>query len=719
MITSLIVLGTTVPALKEPSRTPSFVSLLVSSQASRWLGAKTFGGRVTIESGGTYSAFEVEDGGLRNEKMISGRDTVLFTLNLNQKSVSGQVLTFRGEAELKWEVEFSRRDVKTGPGGFTNTYEFGKHRTVKTLSRLATLTLDIARGTYALSIEAQERLMVPHNVTTSTYIPGDRLNTRVTGTPNPPPVFTRVLNSVTIRNQGADLLEWGPSYPLAADATLDAAAMGMPSLDGRPFTLPAQGNTIRGKRTLPLRLQLFDQVFSPNLTKTWTLTADPKPMQLEVEIPGHKEWMPTAGGPSGEEGNSLKLTATVLNADGTKSQVTPEKIEFRLINTSREPGAAINSPVENPRLDPDLQFSPAQNPTGVMADQGQAITFDSATAGPSTTAVLSSYDFGGFTTVEVKATLPGGQELTGQLKTGEPEILVPHRTPGSRIATGFAAPGGDLDDTERQEGNPFEGDGLTQYEEYRGLFAKGAHRRLDGKTKEIIVNDRTGQFSDSIALFESASGLDVIEVNQGELSERRLNFNSEEGQAIEQYGLIIQWGERMPNPTVLGVTVFRNGAEESNRWLANVLRIDMRRNPPDDPGMVTDTAAHEMAHACGAEHHGEPFEGPSPFVLRPIDRLLNADGSRYANNPTELKSTIDIPGGLSSGDAECLMAYPKGSFVARPNAEGGWNFTRALEPQVRRTRLCRSKAATGYNTLPHSCGDASAGNCFGMIRLRP
>jgi hypothetical protein len=106
-------------------------------------------------------------------------------------------------------------------------------------------------------------------------------------------------------------------------------------------------------------------------------------------------------------------------------------------------------------------------------------------------------------------------------------------------------------------------------------------------------------------------------------------------------------------------------------------------------------------------------------VLRPIDRLLNADGSRYANNPTELKSTIDIPGGLSSGDAECLMAYPKGSFVARPNAEGGWNFTRALEPQVRRTRLCRSKTATGYNTLPHSCGDASAGNCFGMIRLRP
>lgn len=720
MISSLIVLGTGLLTPSEPLPSPSFAVLLASPQASRWLGAKTFGGRVTLESGGSYAAIEAGDGGLRSEKQVSGRDSITLSLNLNQKSVAGQVLTFRGEAQLKWEVEFSRREVTSGPGGSSNRHEFGKHRSAKTLSRPATLTLDVGRGTYALIIEAQEQLIVPYNVTTSTYIPGDRLNTGVTGTPNPAPVFTRVLNSITIKNQGADLLEWGPSYPLAVEATLDAAAMGMPSLDGRPFALPAQGNTIRGQRTLPLRLQLFDQVFSPNLTKAWTLTADPKPMKLEVEIPGHREWMPEAGGPTGAAGNTINLRARVLNEDGSPSQITPEKVEFKLINTSREPGAAINAPLESPRLDPDLQFSPAQNPKGVMADQGQAITFDSAAAGPVTTAVLTSYDFGGFTTVEVRAILPGGQELTGQLKTGEPDILIPHRQPGSRIATAFAATGGDLDDDESVDGNAYRGDGLSRYEEYRGLFAKGAHRRLDPKTKEIAVNNRTGTYQEAQAIFKTASGVDVVEVNDPELKDRQLNFNSEEGQVVKQFGLVMQFVDTPIAPGVIGHTVFRNGHDEANRWPANVLRIDVTRNAVDDPvGMVVDTIAHELAHACGAEHHGPEFPGESPHVLTPLDRLLNADGSPYANRPTELKSTINIPGGLSSGDPQCLMAYPKGSWVARRNSEGGWNFTRALEPQVRRVRLCRSTAATGYNTLPHNCGDASSGNCFGMIRLRP
>lgn len=86
------------------------------------------------------------------------------------------------------------------------------------------------------------------------------------------------------------------------------------------------------------------------------------------------------------------------------------------------------------------------------------------------------------------------------------------------------------------------GDGLSIYEEYRGLEIKGQHTRLNPNFKELVIENRTGQqkISQGISLFSRASGVKVIELKQGELPNGRVvNFNSRAHRNMEQHGIII------------------------------------------------------------------------------------------------------------------------------------------------------------------------------------
>ena len=62
------------------------------------------------------------------------------------------------------------------------------------------------------------------------------------------------------------------------------------------------------------------------------------------------------------------------------------------------------------------------------------------------------------------------------------------REDGSKIAKAFGGSGADQDDTDAMpagDGKP--GDGLSRYEEYRGVHVNGQHQRLDPDTKELFV----------------------------------------------------------------------------------------------------------------------------------------------------------------------------------------------------------------------------------------
>src|SRR6185436_17719138 len=107
-------------------------------------------------------------------------------------------------------------------------------------------------------------------------------------------------------------------------------------------------------------------------------------------------------------------------------------------------------------------------------------------------AKINSYDGGGWTTLTVKAKLDNNTEIEGHLINpgGVTEIQIPKRDPGKKIALAWLNANGDpaeMDDKETTKGEQYNGDGLTAYEEYRGVISEGKFKRLEPQKKELGV----------------------------------------------------------------------------------------------------------------------------------------------------------------------------------------------------------------------------------------
>lgn len=690
-------------------------------QNSRWLSVNRVSGLVELEVGGGATHTET-DGAVTNRKDLDFRDSVRFLLTLSTKSVQGSTVEFSGSATVDLDVHALERNSERGETDWVVRETAQRLQRSAVLPKPARLIVDASRGTYSFVIEANDRFDVPVTTVGRGFVQGDPLNSGTTL--QDAPIFTpRMLSSLTVRAQGADVLEWLTSWvgsyatPVIDPTTLNPMAM----TSGAGFALPPSGSVIRGERRWPFQFSMPDQTRRTEQVLRWSFVADPKPVRLAVTIPGHKEWMPEAGGAAGGAGNRMSLRAQVVDANGAPTGIVPERVTFRLAQVSREPGVAMNAPARSESVSPDLAFEAGQNVGAVVRGEGLEAVFSGGTGRAETVATLTSFDYGGFGRVEVRAELPGGQVLIGELDTGEDEILVPHRKSGSRIATAWQPEGADLSDDEMQEGNPHRGDGFSLYEEYRGAFARGTHKRLDPKKKELFVNYRASQFREGLALFASASGLTVHEVADEELRDRRVNFNSQEGLVWEQCGVIVKETSTPAFADLLGNAVPLAGPGGLRRWPADLRHIELTADiPADQRETMVDLVAHELTHAVGLEHHGPDFEEAVPYALKEADRLFSQDGSPYPRRPEELKSTIQVIGGTSSGDPHCLCAYPHGSWLATRNGSGGWDFRRFPEGMgLRRFRLCRTPAALEFNAQPGGAGDASEGACFSKVRLRP
>src|SRR6185295_1285186 len=150
---------------------------------------------------------------------------------------------------------------------------------------------------------------------------------------------------------------------------------------------------------------------------------------------------------------------------------------------------------------------------------------------------------------------------------------LPKRKRESKVADKWkldmGAQGEDGEDSDKQQDNGKDGDGLTLYEEYRGLIAKGQHTRdhpagtdgakpLTPRKKDLIVHNRfknDALIRKGLDLFEKASGIHVVEVDDDEIPEsRRVNVNAGQITVTEQYGLRLEDGSE---PGALGATDFK------------------------------------------------------------------------------------------------------------------------------------------------------------------
>jgi hypothetical protein len=274
------------------------------------------------------------------------------------------------------------------------------------------------------------------------------------------------------------------------------------------------------------------------------------------------------------------------------------------------------------------------------------------------------------------------------------------------------------DDNDSQlPGDGYAGDGLSNYEEYRGFLVVGKHLRTNIDRKDVFVHN-PNSLNLNLQAFQSALGVIAVHViNEKEYidnSSREINFNFDPnlhytppaGEEFRiQKGLLIKKANTAeqgllgytfaipPHPDEPGPP---NWILRSDIYTANIQNFSTRMgvNLADKTNQV---CAHELCHALNVYHHGT------------------------GTNDAKGRNTCH---GLRSGSMDCIMRYDN----LTPTVKG-------FIPEQIGNILCNSRTGTGYNAheqcvLPAdpdaqngpaniSFGNAAAkhGNCIGQIRI--
>ena len=248
---------------------------------------------------------------------------------------------------------------------------------------------------------------------------------------------------------------------------------------------------------------------------TWNFYRGPLDAEFVFGSLEHDTWLPEPGKDENTPGKKITVLLDIFDKDRKPARFKAKYFELELKNTSKEPGIALNAPL-NPSSNPmpDMKF--LETPGAVISNNGQSMRLTATESGSDDSLQIGSFDGGGYTTLVGYAMLENGVRAEGQLEFsgGKKEMDIPKRKAGSKIASYWLLNHGNPaedDDKERSKGNSNEGDGLTAYEEYRGIWSQGKWRQLDPQKKELAVRvDEYDLFRQGLQVLTDASEVIVI-----------------------------------------------------------------------------------------------------------------------------------------------------------------------------------------------------------------
>lgn len=474
----------------------------------------------------------------------------------------------------------------------------------------------------------------------------------------------------------------------------------------------------------------------------WQLSPKGKAeFDLVLKIGGLDSFVPEGNKDPDQAGNTLTVTAELRDKDGKKAKVQPEEMIFELINTSREPGVCMNrpQPSDSAKEKPDFRFEPSKNAGFAVEDEDA----QKMTGPPDKAATISSFDYGGWTTLAVTAVLPGGYPVYGHLEgDSSVMILIPKRPDGSKIASAWKKGSGKdaADEDDQPEGDRHKGDGLTEYEEYRGFYSTELrrHYRTDPKKKNYFFVNKVGPDAKSgTGLFRRISKIDSIELAEEDLCGKdgrlnTVNFNVGEGDhVVDQHGVILEWDRRgesaseaISRKEVPGTPGVIRRIAIGQTFDPEAFKTLVRNGKKITRKTFQRTIAHEMLHSCSVWHHGDRdrcgvewfVEGtpPDDFIS---ERSIGATGPGFGplrifnefgeSLDDELKLYIAGAGpmklylgnqrGQHSGVEDCVMRYHVAD--AYDPVEGG-SFVRVWvgsDHELPGMGLCDRREGTGVN----------------------
>lgn len=476
-------------------------------------------------------------------------------------------------------------------------------------------------------------------------------------------------------------------------------------------------------------------------TITWSLSSKPVYSELIVTPENYDTWLPEPGRDELSKSTVMKIDLELRSTNGQPLRVRAKKFELTLCNTSKEPGITINYPV-SPRANqlPDLRFLPMGMGESISEDQFLSIRCNDGSTGKVS---IGSYDGGGFTTLTAVAILEDNTRIEGHLliSGGNTEIPIPKRPANSKIAVAWLVANnnpGDGDDNDISTGNTNDGDGLTAYEEYRGIILEGAFQRLNPNKKELGVwGKRTdiALFYDGFKWFENASAIKILRFDENEIgTSKRLNKNVSTAHSYDQFVLKFEknslpdgeFGKTFGGPglpssiskTIIDIDQAARKYQNTVRYF-NALNIPI---PYTFGEFVANAVAHELGHGVNINHHGPSGTSINldgiVSVPNPMLHVYLPNGDELTDSHYHLLGSAGRAEEQASGNVSCLMNYLPGYDYCAKDVNGVLHFYMIPEDLPIGRIFCTSQAGTGINTKPNYFGNAPNGNCLSQIKLR-
>lgn len=378
------------------------------------------------------------------------------------------------------------------------------------------------------------------------------------------------------------------------------------------------------------------------------------------------------------------------------------KFRFTLFDVSRERGYAINA-----GWDTSLDFAFAAGQSGFAAPVETSDGWQVETSGTSASAsvAITALDYGAYGKLKAEVNVDG-HWYPLDAEGGGRSITVPRDDDNNHIADsweevwlGLGLPA--TDDTDELPATPDAaeaanraGDGLSNYEEYRGFLEEEKWDYGFPGMRDVFIYDELGH---GIG-FYAKSGLRIHLIRFKEYdSDRVVNFNRGYATAGPQKALhMTDWG--------LAAGVAGQASLVGTPNVVDWIRIDtVKASYVQGSVSAAEVIAHELGHGTNLPHHGEAAKGTICVGDDPM--------------------TTGIKGGQYSGDWRCIMRYT--SAIQYEGWDG--HCYPAPAQQGPRESFCRSKAGTELNAGPERmdamypypmAGDATVGACMNHLTIR-
>jgi hypothetical protein len=275
------------------------------------------------------------------------------------------------------------------------------------------------------------------------------------------------------------------------------------------------------------------------------------------------------------------------------------------------------------------------------------------------------------------------------------------------------------DDSDSLAGCPNRGDGLTSFEEYRGVIVENALTRLDPHRMDIFVFDYSAYFHSALQEAKTVFAQQGMKLNVlYDLDFRNdiINYQGGDHSKGSQYILVLMIPGQLPayvmqyaglashvGPPSRGATTVLINYYDS--YLGSLLSLDESGETCNEYRLrcLNSTVRHEIGHNVNMPHHGE------------------SDGVRKINGKDAWVAAV---GGQHSGNFDCIMKYNCADYwIDDTSIPGGSLLPLSLNRYTagwgNHSFFCKSPSGTGVNS-GGCCRDATSGtgDCIGHFKVK-